>query len=691
MSGTIAVFSYTLAATAFVAISLLLSTRWRGRPYGRTLLLACVLSAAWAACCVLRIAEPQTYALLADLGEIARNAGWTGLLLMLLTPAGSRATTPSRIAFASLYTLLLTITLLSYASDVPQLNPLGALAVLAGRIVASVMGLLFVEQLFVNSSSEDRWGVKFACLGIGALFLYDFYMYSDALLFRKLDVEIWTARGVINALIVPLIAVSVIRAKRWAPRIAVSRRILFHSAAISASALYLLVMAAAGYYLRYFGGSWGAVMQAALVFAALALLAMVLVSGTFRAWLKVFISKHFYNYNYDYREEWMGFTRTLSEPGPDLERRAVRAVASLVESPAGVLFMRTEAGPFLACSGWNAALPEAVEPPDTPFVRLLEDKHWVIDLEQAKQGEHAVALPAWLAGLPEAWLVVPLMLQADLAGFIVLSAPRSRIQLDWEVLDLLKIAGSQAAGNLAQKRVADALLVARQFESYNRMSTFVVHDLKNLVSQLSLLVANAERHGGSPEFQKDMLETVQHATNRMKLVLQKFRRDGAPDRVAPVSLEQSVREAMKSKAAGLPRPQLSIGATPLLVRADPARLERVIGHLIQNAMEATPRDGRIDIALSRLDARAVLELADTGSGMSEEFIRERLFRPFESTKLAGMGIGVFESREYVRELGGTLEVSSTPGAGTRFRITLPLHADIAPAQASPTQEIVHHG
>jgi putative PEP-CTERM system histidine kinase len=222
-------------------------------------------------------------------------------------------------------------------------------------------------------------------------------------------------------------------------------------------------------------------------------------------------------------------------------------------------------------------------------------------------------------------------------------------------------------------------MVARQFESFNRMSTFVVHDLKNLVAQLSLMNANAERHKDNPEFQADMLETVSYSVQKMKLLLQKLGRAARPEHPVPLALEQVVRQAVALKAAFEPRPRLQVEAAGLYVRADRERLERVVGHLIQNAIEATPRTGEVTIRLGCEAGRVAIEIVDTGEGMSEEFIRERLFKPFESTKSAGMGIGVFESREYINELGGSLVVTSTPSLGTTFKVLLPLYQEQAQA------------
>ena len=200
-----------------------------------------------------------------------------------------------------------------------------------------------------------------------------------------------------------------------------------------------------------------------------------------------------------------------------------------------------------------------------------------------------------------------------------------------------------------------------------------MHDLKNLVSQLSLLVANAERHKHNPEFQRDMLETVDLSVQKMRLLLHKLARGSAVESSARLQLDRLLRQAVAIKSGADPRPQLDIVDAGLMVTADATRLERVIGHLIQNAVEATPKEGRVTVRLSRAQGEAIIECIDTGSGMDEDFIRERLFKPFETTKSAGMGIGVFESREYIQELGGRIEVHSQQPGGTVFRIHLPLH------------------
>ncbi|MFZ6843216.1 XrtA/PEP-CTERM system histidine kinase PrsK [Undibacterium sp. RuTC16W] len=673
--------SYLVAAFAFLILSVVLMTKWRGRLHWKTLAAACIITTSWAATLAFHILFGLPLSTFANALEIARSASWIIFLLILLHPqtSGNVFTWVSGKPYKQVILIFLgalffsTIYAHSTISD-PLSAKISLIADTFGRVALAVMGLLLVEQFFRNMSDQGRWGIKFACLGIGGLFAYDFYLYSDAMLFRTINPEIWAARGLVDAISVPLIAISVARNPKWSLGILVSRRMLFHSATLFGAAFYLLAMAAAGYYLRFFGGNWGTVMQVAFLFGAIILLVVLLFSGSVRSWLKVFISKHFYNYNYDYREEWIRFTRTLSIGGDDLGERVIRALASLVESPAGVLFVRRESGLCEPVNNWNMPLGNSTEPVNSAFSKLLEEKQWVVDLSHADDQTNPyaeVTIPEWLQHYPKAWLVLPLIFNGKLFGFILLAEARSKIKLNWEVLDLLKIAGVQAASYLAQEQSANALMVARQFESFNRMSTFMVHDLKNLVAQLSLLLSNAEKHKDNPEFQKDMVDTIDHSVQKMKVLLQKLSRGASVDKLAVIPLDALLRHAVDSKSPYEPTPKLEINSPDVQVFANRERLERVIGHLIQNAIEATPKQGEVHVKLSQQHRHAVIEIKDTGVGMSEEFIRDKLFSPFVSTKVAGMGIGVFETKEYIDELGGKLEIMSRVSVGTSFKIILP--------------------
>ena len=686
--------SYGIAAAAFLLLTLLLMTSWRGRLHGIALAVACGLTTLWAGVISLQATAGIQLSLVSDVLELARDASWSFFLLLVLRPYRKKdgeQVLQSRLLLPSLAVLYLMCTVGTIYSrwilrDIEA--PVYFLFNYVGRVAFAVIGMLLVEQLYRSTPSQERWAIKFACLGLGGLFAYDFYLYSDAMMFHVLNPEIWAARGMVNALAVPLIAVSAARNPKWSLDIAVSRRVIFHSAAVMGSALYLLLMALAGYWLRFFGGSWGSVMQVTFFAGALALLVGIVFSGTVRSRLKVFISKNFYNYNYDYREEWLRFTRTLSTKGPGLGERAVQAIADLVESPTGALWLSNGMSHNLLAQ-WHMPDAAGSEPADSAFCSFLQSRQWVVDLDELQadpEKYEGLAAPDWMRSLTRGWLVVPLIMHEELLGFVVLSQPRSRIRLNWEVTDLLKIAGNQAASYLAQQQSANALMVARQFESFNRMSTFIVHDLKNLIFQLSLLVTNAEKHRDNPEFQKDMMDTLDNSVKKMKLLLHKLNSGDSIEGPAPLSLDKLLTQAVQLKSQFEPRPTLDLADTGLTLLANWGRMERVVGHLIQNAIEASARDGLVVVRLVRQGENAIIEIRDNGAGMSEEFMRARLFKPFETTKSAGMGVGVFESREYIQELGGQLAVTSRAGAGTSFTMTLPLNGRRAAQRQDEQQE-----
>ncbi len=412
------------------------------------------------------------------------------------------------------------------------------------------------------------------------------------------------------------------------------------------------------------------------------LLGALLFSGSQRARLKVLLSKHLFPYRYDYRTEWLRFTQALAsaDKGLDLGQSVVKALSDLVESPGGALWLRDSYGKFAPYARLNRPAADVIESMDSELCRFLDEREWIIDLEEYRSRPRhydGLVLPDWLSSLPDAWLVIPLRSTDSLLGFVVLATPRAPFDVDWEVLDLLKTAQRQAAGYLERMLAAEALLEARKFDSFNRMSAFIVHDLKNLVAQLSLMLKNAERHGHKPEFQQDMLETVSHVESRMRGLMTQLQEKRPIDSPRGVDIVQILRSVCESKRCQSPVVQL---LDPLprqaMVLAHRERLERIIGHVVQNALDATIEDGKVTAQLSLAgDGRASLVIADTGCGMSADFLRDRLSRPFQTTKASGMGIGVFETRQYLNEIGGDLQFESEVGRGTRATILLPCLSD----------------
>ncbi|MFN2349418.1 MAG: XrtA/PEP-CTERM system histidine kinase PrsK [Thioalkalivibrio sp.] len=678
LSFTIGAVGYGVAVAAFLVLTAVLAIGWQGRIQGSLLVSAAVISAVWAAVMAWGGATGGLWPSLLLFMDLVRDAAWLSFLWFILW-AGYAAAGSIRLGvLRGLAVVLLGVVIAQGA--LIMLVPL-ALAiqwVLALKVLLVIAALVLVEQLYRSTAPDKRWSVKYLCLGLGALFLYDFFLYSDALLFLGISGILWDARGYINALVVPLIAVSAARNPQWSLDVYVSRGVVLHGTTFMVAGAYLLVMAAAGYYLRSFGGEWGAVLQTVFLFAAGLLLVALLVSGQLRARLKVFLSKHFFNYRYDYREEWLRFIHTLARSDEALPERVIRAIGGIVESPGGQLWLLEGTRRYVAGARLNWPERELpVESSGDALAIYLRNTGWVIDLDEYRREPDrydGLQLPEWVLKESRLWLIVPLLHEETLLGFVVLGHSRAGHSINWEDRDLLKTAGRQAASHLAQMQALQALAEARQFEAFNRLSAYVIHDLKNLIAQLSLVVSNARRHGDNPAFLKDAIATVDNAVNRMNRLMQQLRSGARVAGAEPVDLAELAAEAVANCAVREPIPSLTSPSEPLPVLADRDRLLSVLNHLIQNAQEATPSHGQVELSGWRDRESVYLEVADTGSGMDVVFIRERLFRPFDTTKgLTGMGIGVYESREFLRALGGELDVRSEPGQGSCFRLTLPWH------------------
>jgi len=677
----IVIASYLIAACAFLAGTALLAVSWRGQRTGALLILATLVSALWAA--LLAYAEwrrdvATTWVLLA---EALRYGAWlvfVGALLGALPTSGLLR--GLRVAGHALWILLALyclwpITRLAHPA-VLQFN-IGV--PLFGMLLLALVGVVFLEQIFRNVDPEQRWALKFLVIALGVLFAYDVFLYSYAVLYRQVNTSAWAARGFVDALLVPLLVVAAARNPVWSLDVRVSRRAVFYSSSLLVAACYIIATAVGGYYVRLYGGNWGRVAEITLICFALLVVLLLAASGQARARLRVFLHKNFFSFRHDYREEWLRLTATLSAGDSDLSLRAVRALAQTMDSPAGTLFMRGDNDELLQESQWNLPTPAGLKfSARAPAFEFMRERHWIYDLgEPPPMGNAALQPPAELRALPRAWLVVPLILGENLIGIVVLAEARARRAFDWEDIDLLRAAGSHVAGVLAQASIARRLAEARQFEGFNRLTAFLMHDLKNVAAQQSLLLQNAERHKHNPQFVDDMLATVANSVHRITRLLEQLRGDATPAVHGRAQLATVIDKALEECRAQRPRPDYQAAAEGLWVRANAEQLATVLGHVLRNAQDAAQAHGHVTLRTQRTATQAVIEIEDDGGGMDEAFIRDRLFKPFFTTKASrGMGIGAYQAREYVRSLGGAVDVDSAPGRGTVFRICLPLAADV---------------
>jgi len=673
-----AVLGFTFAAVLLLILLLLLLTSWRGRLQGGLMLAATFITMVWSGLFALQSGFRLVPGVVIWGMEALKNLAWCGFLMVLLFRMAKQSSTST-----SLFRILSIVILVASAMLVlPEtvLLPVVFLdARYLGQVVSAVAGMMLVEQLYRNTTTENRWGIKYLCFGLGGMFAFDFYLFSDALLFKRIDADLWYARGGVAAMIVPLLAITAARNPTWSLDLFVSKRIVFHTTTLLSAGVYMLLMAFAGYYIKLYGGEWGAVLQITFLFAAVLVLVALLFSGQVRARAKVFINKHFFSYRYDYREEWLRLIRLLSgqEVKEPLFERVIWALGEIVDSTGGLLWLYSENRECELVANRNQPRPEIESDPELgSLVDFLGNRQWVINLDEyTSQPElyEALILPPWLTSLEGGWLIVPLIHDDRVMGFVFLTKPRTRIKLNWENLDLLKTAGRQAASYLTLYKTAEALTEAKQFDGFNRLSAFVVHDLKNLIAQLSLIVKNAEKHRQNPAFVDDAFLTIDNAVRKMTRLMSYMRSSVTDERRSRVELSHILKETIATKSMQEPVPRLMTDTDEVWVLADPDRMEAVLGHVIQNAQDATNLGGSVEAGLHSADKMAIVEIADDGSGMDELFIRERLFRPFDSTKgLTGMGVGAYECREFIHSLGGRVEVYSRVGEGTRFKLIIPL-------------------
>ncbi|MCK4706293.1 MAG: PEP-CTERM system histidine kinase PrsK, partial [Gammaproteobacteria bacterium] len=417
--------------------------------------------------------------------EFVKSISWIALLLKMLSVTyGAGITTSSfKVALGSIIIFVVFMMLpVMYQYHNQGITTFGDSFnyLLASHLLLAVIGIVLIEQLYRNTRPEQRWVIKFLCLGLGGMYVYDFYMYSDGLLYKRIDLTLWYARGFVDALVVPLIGVAIIRDPLWSPEIFISRKVVFHTTSLLASAIYLMTMGVAGYYVRDYGGSWGLVGQAFLLSFTILSLSLLLFSKRIRARWKVLLNKHFYPYKYDYREEWLGFIKNISTIGDDtsLYQKTIKSIAQIIDSPGGMLWLRQKSGSYECIETLRMPSVKIIESSQSPLVKFLDENEFVISIDEFKESPEVynrlgfIELPDWINEVTP-WLIVPLIHIDELIGFIVLDhSVAQKKHFNWEDRDLLKTAARQAAAFIAQREVADELAEAKQFEVFTRLSAY---------------------------------------------------------------------------------------------------------------------------------------------------------------------------------------------------------------------------
>lgn len=683
-------FSYSASALAFGALLLFSFTRTQRNMSFR---IATLLSIIWSLKIIQTTLDEQFF--LADtlVYETLRNTSWILFLATLLSKQLSGNAfqylkdCPLTPAFGGLVLFVVSIetfpAFLDWIRSWTHMDPR-----FFSHVVFAISGLILTEQLYRNTPLSERWNIKFACLALSAIFAIDFMVYSKSLLYKQLDVSLWQTRGLLNALTAPLLGIAITRTspveasdaktKHTSPR-----KTTFYTTILLGCGIYLLLMSVAGYYLKHTDTVWGETLQTLFIFLALLLLVISFTSGKIRALAKVYFSKHFFHYSYDYREEWLKISKSLAklESLEELKTFIITTLTNLVESCGGGLWLKNDQGEFVLAATQNFRIPsqELTHLKNNRHLpEYLANKQWVIDffeLAHTPEVYDDIDLSPWCYEDSQIWLIIPLFHLNHLEAFVALTQPRAPRKLNWEDHDLLKTVGMQLANAIALSKASEALANNRQFEAYHRLSAYLVHDLKNIAAQISLIVKNADKHKHNPEFFDDTLDTLHNVVNKMQRIVDQLKQGKPPTSPATlIDLGEFLRKIQKQHI-GHPEVQLAIATEDCAIKADSIKLASIISNLIQNAQDATKQkpDGWVKLSLNIEGDYAALKIIDNGIGMDEKFIAERLFKPFDTTKgNAGMGIGAYEARDYILKNHGQLDVESQAGKGTTITLHLPL-------------------
>jgi len=544
-------------------------------------------------------------------------------------------------------------------------------------VLLNLISLVLLEQLYRGANVEAKKSINPLVIALGSIAVFDFVLYAQATMVGGIEFDFWYGRGYLSALAVPLLLISTRRFKEGTVRIFVSRNVVFYSSMLMIAGLYLLLMAVAGYLINYLGGEWGQLVSFGFFILGSIVLAVLLITETVRRQVKVFISKHFFANKYEYREEWLELIGKIETASAENYcQMSLQIMMSKVDATGGIILKSNGNGRFTVKHSNGIELDESFDKDLVLLEYFAKNQGWIIDINEYNED------PSSYPGLfiqPKIWqaigvnILVPIFIGKSFYGFFVLANTDEHNKLNWEDRDLLFAIAKQLGNFISLNEANDKLAESKQFDAFNQMSAFLVHDLKNVQAQLALITSNATQHRNNPEFVDDVFETVESATERLAKVLSQLRnKQVAQSASKRVNLGDIIERVVAQRNVMQPQVAMNIKAK-CLATIDHERFSSVINHLIQNAQEATPDDGWVEIILDKQQDRINIVVSDNGCGMSESFINSRLFKPFDTTKgNAGMGIGVFEAKQFFESVAGTLTVESIEGQGTKMIICLPV-------------------
>ena len=537
--------------------------------------------------------------------------------------------------------------------------------------------MVLLEQLYRNADVKVKWALWSLVIALGMTTVFDFVLFAQAAMVNQLDFSYWYARGFILTIAMPLMLISTKRIKDWSVNIFVSREVVFYSSMLLISGLYLLLLAFAGYVINYFGGAWGDVISIAFVILGGTVLAALLMTEKLRREVKVFITKHFFANKFDYRVEWLKSIEQLEiGASDDYYKTATEIICSSLNIHQGALVKKVSKGHYECLYQYHYELATQHLHCLAEIDDFCQEHGWIIDIRELAIVENSypgLSIDFDMYNSQHIDIIIPIFMNKEVYGFFLLALPEDQGLLNWEDRDLLFALSKQLSNYLSLNEANARIAESKQFDAFNRMSAFLVHDLKNIQAQLGLINSNAKRHRDNPAFIDDVFETIESANDRLDKVLNQLRnKQLAESEKKEINIVELIDKVIAQRNVQLPHVTAEILAELTMV-IDQETLSSVLNHLLQNAQEATKDSGWVKINTETIEQNLHIAIIDNGCGMSVDFIKNRLFKPFDTTKgNAGMGIGVYEAKQFIESIGGTMQVTSFENQGTIFSLSIPI-------------------
>lgn len=552
---------------------------------------------------------------------------------------------------------------------------------LAGLVLVGIN----LEKTFRTSVGVMRWRIKFMILGLGTLFAVRFFTSSQALLSHSINLQLQIVDA--SALFVGclLILRSLLRAGHFDLDIYPSRAVLQGSLTVLLAGIYLFAMGVLAKIISHFHLPQGFVIQCFLFLVAAAVLTMILLSDRVRLRIGRFVSRHFQRPMYDYRTVWRQFTEATAAcvNQSDLCQVSVKAVTDIFQALSVTIWIVDEQQSqlvFAASTFLAEARADALRPGKDEAAEIIQGLRGVyepldIDIAKGKWAENLRRCHPDEFRTGGDRICVPMIVGEQLVGVMILGDRVSGAKFTAQDLDLLKCIGDHIAAGLLNRRLSEKLLQAKELEAFQTMSAFFVHDLKNTANTLNLMLQNLPVHFDDPAFRADALRGVSKTVTHINRLIGRLGSIRNELQIKPVEsdLNELVTRTLSGweEVAGI-NLKKDLETLPK-VFFDPEQMLKVATNLVFNAREAVPQaSGLVQIQTRRQNGWAVLSVSDNGCGMSPEFMSRSLFRPFQTTKKTGLGIGMFQSKMIVEAHKGKIEVESEAGKGTTFRVFLPI-------------------